>query len=40
MVDWDEELLYAYKHGMDYVMKYNVAQTEFSNLPALGPYRQ
>lgn len=31
MVDWDEELLYAYKHGMDYVMKYNVAQTEFSN---------
>lgn len=31
MVDWDEELLYAYKHGMDYILKHNVAQTEFSN---------
>lgn len=30
-VDWDEELLYAYKHGMDYAENYNVEQTEFSN---------
>ena len=30
-VDWDEELLYAYKHGMDYAENYNVEQIEFSN---------
>lgn len=30
-VDWDDELLYAYKHGMDYVINHNVEQTEFSN---------
>ena len=30
-VDWDEELLYAYKQGMDYVQKHNVEQTEYSN---------
>lgn len=32
MVDWDEELLYAYKHGMDYVLQHNVEQTTFSNI--------
>ena len=30
-VDWDEDLLFAFKHGMDYVIKHNVEQTEFSN---------
>lgn len=30
-VDWDEELLYAFKHGMDYILNHNVEQTEFSN---------
>lgn len=30
-VDWDEDLLYAFKHGMDYILNYNVEQTEFSN---------
>ncbi len=28
-VDWDEDLLYAQKHGMDYVEKFNVEQTIF-----------
>ena len=30
-VDWDEDLLFAFKHGMDYVIQHNVEQTEFSN---------
>ena len=30
-VDWDEELLYAFKHGMDYVKQHNTEQTEFTN---------
>ena len=30
-VDWDEDLLFAFKHGLDYVLKHNVEQTEFSN---------
>ena len=30
-VDWDEELLYAFKHGMDYVMRYNTEQTKFTD---------
>ena len=30
-VDWDEDLLYAFKHGLDYVLNYNVEQTEFTN---------
>ena len=31
MVDWDEDLLYAFKHGMNYVLQHNVEQTTFSN---------
>jgi len=31
MVDWDEDLLFAFKQGMDYILNYNVEQTEFSN---------
>lgn len=30
-VNWDENLLYAYRDGWDYVLNYNTAQTEFSN---------
>ena len=30
-VDWDEDLLYAYKQGMGYLLNHNVEQTEFSN---------
>ena len=28
-VDWDEDLLNAYRDGMNYVTQYNVEQTEF-----------
>lgn len=31
MVDWDEDLLFAFKHGMNYVLEHNVEQTTFSN---------
>ena len=30
-VDWDEDLLFAFKHGLDYVLQHNVEQTVFSN---------
>lgn len=30
-VDWDEDLLYALRDGLDYVLYKNVPQTEFSN---------
>lgn len=30
-VDWDDNLLYAYKDGLDYILNYNTEQTEFSN---------
>jgi hypothetical protein len=30
-VDWDDSLLYALRDGMDYIVRYNTPQTEFSN---------
>ena len=30
-VDWDDSLLYALRDGMDYIIRYNTPQTEFSN---------
>lgn len=30
-VDWDDDLLYAYRDGIDYIINHNVEQTEFSN---------
>jgi hypothetical protein len=30
-VNWDENLLYAYRDGWNYVLNYNTEQTEFSN---------
>lgn len=30
-VDWDDNLLYAYRDGLDYVLKHNTEPTEFSN---------
>lgn len=30
-VIWNEDLLYAYRDGWEYVLKYNTKQTEFSN---------
>lgn len=34
-VDWDDSLLYALKDGLDYIVKHNTPQTEFSNFDVL-----